>query len=144
VFADVDVPDFAGAPLSMSGVLLETVPPGHAGPLEALVPLVPVVPTSKREFTLRETASAFLRVYQGGAGALAPASVRISVQDGHDRIVYNNRIPLRADRFDPKTRHADVRFDLPLPAMEPGSHLMTFEARLGTHTAQRQVRFSFR
>jgi VWFA-related protein len=144
VFADVVVPDFAGAPLSLSGVLFETRPRGHAGPLEALVPVVPVIPTSKREFTLRELAGAFVRVYQGGDAALAPASIQITVQDGHDRLVYNNRLPLRVERFDATTRHADVHFDLPLRAMQPGSHLLTFEARLGTHTVQRQVRFVFR
>jgi len=144
VFADVEVPDFADAPLSLSGVLLETDPPGQAGPLEALRSIVPVVPTSKREFTLREKVSAFLRVYQGGNRALTPASIRIIVQDGHDRLVYNNRMPLGVAKFDEKTRHADVRFDLPLRAMQPGSHLLTFEARLGEHTARRQVRFFFR
>lgn len=144
VFADVEVPNFAEAPISLSGVLIETEPPGQAGPLEALASVVPVVPTSKREFTLRERATAFVRVYQGGSGALAPASIRITVQDGHDRLIHNNRQALAAGRFDAKTRHVDVRFDLPLRAMQPGSHLLTMEARLGAQTVRRQVRFFFR
>jgi hypothetical protein len=145
VFADVDVPDFANAPLSISGVLFETDPPGHAGPLSALEKIVPIVPTTRREFSVRETVIAFARVYQGGtAAALAPASVQVTVEDGHDRLVYNNRFALPVPRFDPATRHADVRFDLPLRAMQPGSHLLTFAARLGTHVARRQVRFMFR
>jgi hypothetical protein len=144
VFTDVVVPDFEDDRLSMSGVLFETNPPAQAGPLDALTSIVPIVPTARREFSVQEAVAAFLRVYQGGDHALEAATVQISVQDGHDRIVYNYRHPLPVSRFDAATRHADVRFELPLRAMVPGSHLLTFEARLGPHTVRRQVRFTFR
>ncbi len=50
VFADVDVPDFASAPLSLSGILLEATPSPAAAPKDALAAIVPIIPTAARVF----------------------------------------------------------------------------------------------
>ena len=143
LFADVEVPDFRKDPLSISGVLMETAG-GNAGPLDAFAGLTPVIPTSSRVFTRRDTPQAFVRIYQGGNGALARASIRVTLHDRADFMVFNNRFQLPVDRFDAATRSADFKFMLPTVAMSTGPHLLTFEAQLGTHTVQRQVKFTYR
>lgn len=65
VYADVDVPDFTKAPLSLSGVVLSSSAAPLAAPKDGLAKLLPVVPTTLREFRTGDTASVFLRVYQG-------------------------------------------------------------------------------
>jgi VWFA-related protein len=143
LFADVEVPDFKRDPLSVSGVLMETNG-GNAGPLDAFADLTKVIPTSSRVFTRRDSPQAFVRIYQGGDGALARASIRVTLRDRADELIFNNRFPLPADRFDAATRATDFKFMLPTVAMKAGAYLLTFEAELGTHTVQRQVKFTYR
>ena len=143
LFADVEVPDFRRDPLSVSGVLMEAAG-GNAGPLDAFAALTKVIPTSSRVFTRRDSPQAFVRIYQGGDGALARASVRVTLHDRADYLVFNNRFPLPADRFDAASRSADFKFMLPTVAMTTGPYLLTFEAQLGTATVQRQVKFIYR
>ena len=142
IFADLDVPDFAKDPLALSGVLMETTPGGNAGPLEALKDLVSVVPTTRREFTLADKRiRAFLRVYQGGSNAPAPVTVRVSLRNQAQELVYNYPHRLPAARF-AADREEDFVFDLPMNALRPGQYLLTFESVAGTARAQRQVRFT--
>jgi hypothetical protein len=142
IFADVEVPDFAKEPLSLSGVLMETTPGGNAGPLEALKDVATVVPTTRREFMLADKrVRAFLRVYQGGSNALAPVTLRVSVRNQAQELVYNYPHRLGPARF-AGDREEDFVFDLPMNALRPGPYLLTFEAIAGTARALRQVRFA--
>ena len=59
----------------------------------------PVIPTSSRVFTRRDTPQAFVRIYQGGDGALAPASIRVTLHDRADFMVFNNRFPAARRSF---------------------------------------------
>ena len=141
LYAELEVPDFWRDSVSLSGVLMETEI-GHAGPLDALKDVAPVVPTAKRTFTLRDKPQAFVRVYQGGREALANASIRVTLHDRRDEMIFNNRFPLQVRKFDAQTRAADFRFTIPFGALSGGPHLLTFEAQVGTHVAKRQVRFT--
>jgi hypothetical protein len=76
VYGDVEVPDFAKAPLSMSGVWLETAPGVLAVRSEGLSALIPFVPTSSRTFARSGRLNASFRVYQGGSDPLAPCRAR--------------------------------------------------------------------
>ena len=142
IFADLEVPEFAKDPVSLSGVLMETTPGGNAGPLGALKDLVAVVPTTRREFTLADKqVRAFLRVYQGGSSAPAPVTLRVSVRNQAQELVYNYPHRLAPARF-AGDREEEFVFDLPMNALRPGSYLLTFEAVAGTARALRQVRFA--
>ena len=144
VFATVEVPDFTKAGLSVSGVVLDARPPGQAGPLDTFKGLLPVVPTSRREFRPRDNVRAFLRVYQGGADPPVAATVRVTLRDRYDQVVYNYPHPLAARRFDPVTRAADFTFDLPMQSLESGPYLITFETTMGEQSVTRQVRIQVR
>ena len=140
LYAEIEVPDFWRDPVSLSGVLMET-DIGNAGPLDALKDVAPVVPTAKRTFTERDAPQAFVRVYQGGRDALAGASIRVTIHDRRDEMIFNNRFPLQVGKFDAKTRAADFRFRIPMQALSAGPQLLTFEARVGQSIATRRVRF---
>jgi VWFA-related protein len=144
LFADLEVPDFAKSPVSLSGIVMDAGSDANAGPLDALAAVMPVVPTSRRSFTGRDAPVAFVRVYQGGDSALTAVSMRVTVHDRANELTFNNRFPLPVARFDPKTRAADFRFNVPVGALRTGPYLITLEAVRGTDTARRQVRFTYR
>ena len=146
VFADVEVPDFAKTPLSMSGVLLAASPPSVSSPRDALSSLVPVFPTAGRDFGRAEHVSAFLRVYQGGDTERPPAAVdlAIRIRDEHDKVVVDEPRPLAADAFS-AARAVDLTYDLPLERLAAGQYLLTIEAKSGEkNIARRDVRFVVR
>ena len=60
VYTYADVPDFAKAPISLSGVILGLRPARPDGPFRDLCPLEP---TARREFASASHVTAFVRVY---------------------------------------------------------------------------------
>ena len=104
VYADVEIPDFAKAPLSVSGVLLQVTPPRPAvfGASDILAGL-PIAPTTERTFTAAHHVNAFLRVYQGASTRAVPVSLALRVLDATGATVYDQASTL-ATRCSP--RHA--------------------------------------
>lgn len=146
VYADVEVPDFAKAPVSLSGVLVTSRPSPPSAPREALSSLVPIQPTARRSFTTADQVSAFVRIYQGGnvRTPLRPVDFDLRVTDVQERVVFAQAEAVAPDRF-LSGRAADVRIDLPLARMRPGPHLLTIDVRAGDRaTARRQVQFEVR
>ena len=142
LYGEVEVPDFAKAPLSVSGVFVETLPGVAAAPPGAFGAYLPVVPTSVREFRQREQASVFLRIYQGGKAAVAPVTVVARVMDKNDKQIGEGKETLAPDRFYVGGRAADYVFGIPLSSLPPGPYLVTFDVTLGSETVRRSVQFS--
>jgi VWFA-related protein len=143
VYYDVDVPDFQDAALSLSGVAVSLTPPPAAAPLDALVSLMPIVPTSQREFAAGEAATAFFRVYQGGGGRLAPVTLTSYVTRMDDTVGDRVREVIDPERF-ADGRAAARTIALPLASLTPGAYLLTVEAAMGNRTVRRDVRFEIR
>ena len=142
VFADTTVPRFDKDRLSLSGVLLSAAPAPIAAPKDAFAKIVPVVPTTERDFTSADRASAFLRVYQRGKTP-APVDVAIRVVDQHGKDVATKTERVDADRF--VAGSADISCDLPLSTLSLGSYLLRITATLDPRTsAERDVRFTVR
>jgi hypothetical protein len=144
VFADVEVPDFAKALVSLSGVLFEATPSIADAPRDALVGIVPIVPTAERGFDRSAKANAFVRVYQGGTAALAPIALAIRIVDATGVARLDRHETIAASSFDAKTRSVDERVALPLATLPAGDLLLTVEVRLSQTAAERQVRFTVR
>jgi hypothetical protein len=142
VFADVDVPDFANAAVSLSGVLLESSPALTAAPPEALASLVPIIPTAERTFDPRDRVSAFLRVYEGGKTLPVPVTLTIHLVDLNGTVVMDREDAISAESVGATTRSADEHISLPIGQLKAGEYLLTIEAALGKTTARRDVRFS--
>jgi len=141
VYADVEVPDFAKAPLSMSGVWLEAAPGVLAVPREGLPSLIPFVPTSSRSFERSGRLSASFRVYQGGSEPLAPVALAVRITNDRNVVLANSTGSIGVERFEVASRVATHRFDLPLNVLEPGRYLLTFELTKGASVARRDVVF---
>jgi VWFA-related protein len=143
VYCDLDVPDFANAALSLSGVVLSVTPAVASGPKDALASIMPVVPTTLREFTSDDHLTAFVRAYQGGKDALVATRLDVRIVDGQDAKVFETTETLTADRF-AKERAAEYSLEVPIGTLKSGPHLLTIEAKAGGKTARRDVRFEVR
>jgi VWFA-related protein len=143
VYYDVDVPDFQDVPLSLSGVVLSLTPPPPMAPAEGLPALMPVMPTSLREFDATDNVRAFFRVYQGGGGRLSPVTLTSQITKIDDTVGDRVREVLGAERFG-EGRAAPHTVELPLTNLAPGSYMLTIEAAMGNRTAKRDVRFQIR
>jgi hypothetical protein len=128
VYYDVEVPDFSRLPVSLSGVVLDVEDGILSAPRDLLAALVPVVPTTQREFTAADRVTAFVRAYQGGRRPLVPVAIDVRVTDARDEDVVSRTTVLDPGAFG-AARAADYRFALPLEALPAGPYLLTVQAR---------------
>jgi VWFA-related protein len=140
VVAYVEVPDFARAPLVMSGLVLTTTgaaPPALLGDAR-LRGLLSADPTTRRRFARSETLTAFVEVYPEARlkvddvvtiATLAPA------RGGTARTVPTSRVGDESGRagYTVRLRLADV---------SPGEYVLTLEAKAGRRSALRQLPFT--
>lgn len=99
VYADVEVPDFMKAPLSLSGAVLNLTPSLASAPKDGLAAVLPFAPTAERAFLVSQKVLAFLRAYQSHDRARIPVQLAIRIVDAHDRAVVSETQTLGADRF---------------------------------------------
>jgi hypothetical protein len=140
---DVEVPDFSKGEVSLSGVVLSVTPNAISEPKGALQAVIPVVPTTRRDFSAVDRVTAFLRVYQGkprGKTKAEPAALTARIQDANDRTVFHATETLGPDRLS-AARAADYRVDLPIDRLPPGPYLLSIEAAAGRTSLRRDVRF---
>lgn len=140
VFADIDVPDFSKTALSFSGIVLHAQPGLPAAPADRLAGVLPLVPTTQRDFSNLQQVTAFLRVYQGGAAAIVPVSLRAQILDSQSRIVYDASQILDRTRF-ATNRTAETRLDLQIDQLAPGAYLLVLQGTEGSGSARADVRF---
>ena len=140
VYFDVDVPDFAGEPISMSGLLVTATPSPVCAPKELFKTVVPVLPTTRRAFSPTHSVSLFARVYQGGKAKIAAVTAHLTVRDSKDAVVLDKQLPLPANQFG-ATRAADLKIDVPTADLPAGAYVITVEVPLGSTTVRRDSRF---
>jgi VWFA-related protein len=140
VFHEITVPDFAGAQVSLSDIVLSTVPELHSAPRGALAGLLPVVPTSNREFPRDIRVSAFGRVYQKDGETPSAASLTATVVNASGAEVAKFDLTLGPERF--KGGGAEYTVNIPVSALAPGHYLLTVGAAAGGATDIRHVRFT--
>jgi hypothetical protein len=107
---------------------------------DRLADVLPIVPTAGRSFTPSARVTAFLRVYQGGKGAVLPVQIRVRIVDASSRNVVDDASTLEPARFQ-SGRFADYSLDLPLSRLGAGDYLLTVEATAQKNSARRDVRF---
>lgn len=140
LYSDVDVPDFHKAALSMTGIVLSAREGPAAAPRDALRALLPVVPTTRRDFTARDWVTAFSRVYQGGKAALAPVTLQVQLRGDTGAVIFERQQEIPAAQFT-STRSADVLLDVPTAQLVPGEYLLTLETASGREPVRRNSRF---
>ena len=141
VYASVTVPDFAKTPLALSGVQMVRGDGGtNAAATDLSLPW-PAAVTTSRAFRQEDTMSAVVRVSQIGARRPDVATVATIIQDRDGAEISRETRELPAELF-ATTRIVEHRAPLPLPRLQPGEYLLTFEARSGTQVEQSRVRFT--
>jgi VWFA-related protein len=127
VYADIDVPDFTRAPLSLSSIVLGAkAAPGEAR-TDALASIVPILPTSARDFAPGDRVGAFLRVFQGGAAPVVPVAMNVQVLDSTSTKIADATETIPAAAF-AELRTAPFQFDLPLEKLRHGPQLVSVTA----------------
>jgi VWFA-related protein len=137
VFLDVDVPNFQSAPLALSGLVIHADPAWTAvGSRRAVLSILPLVPTTRRDFSAADRVTAFVRVYRSGRDLSVPVTLTTTVLDGNGAQVGE------AVQTVGPVRTTDISIDLGRFALGPGPHLLTVEARAGRDEARRQMTFT--
>src|SRR6185503_12016398 len=138
----VTVPAFAAAPLSLSNIVISTTAGTLTAPKGFLSPLLPVVPTTRREFARSDRLVGFFRVYQGTGrqDPLAPVRVQSTIVDGRGMTVASEMKMLEASSFE-TGRAADYYVAVPLATLAAGDYLLKVETTMGTRVAGRAIRF---
>jgi VWFA-related protein len=135
VYADVDVPDFRNAAFSVSGLVLGTEPSGPR--TDGLEALLPIVPTTARDFAPVEHVFVFLRAFQGGSEPPVPVTLAIQVLDNHDKTKFESKETIGPDKFG-GDRSAPFQFELPLSKLDHGPHLLSIRADMPGGTSIRR------
>lgn len=141
VYTYADIPDFATAPISLSGVVFGLRPSKPDGPFRDLFP---VEPTPRREFAANNHVTAFVRVYQSERDDSLPVTLSRRIVDGSNRTVHEFSDTV-FEKGKQGSHSADYQFELPLASLAPGQYLLTIEAtRNRKQTVRRDVVFSIR
>jgi VWFA-related protein len=138
VFLNVDVPDFNRERLSMSGIALDVRPDSPAINLPALEAVFPFVPSTRRAFRSADQVEAAVRVYANRPEG--PASVVCRIKDSAEAPVSS------VERVAAATEAASaagslIRCPLAIASLAAGHYLLEIEARAGTRTVTRTVKF---
>ena len=133
VFSDVTVPNFDDAPLSLSGLSVETVE--RSGAVGA------AKPTTRRAFRRGEVVRGVLQIYQGTqrTDALAPVVMRVRILDAKGTALRDQSLPFPESSF--ANRRTDCVITLPLATLAPGEYLLKLDASANRHTSGRALRF---
>lgn len=139
-YTDIDVPNYAGSAVALSGLWFEADRPGISVPETALAEVANVQPTARRRFGRGERVSATLRVTQGLSRALVPGYMTVAITDTEDRRVFQQESRLLTEQFG-ANRSMDATIDLPIDRLAPGEYLLAVDVRHGTVRARRDARF---
>jgi VWFA-related protein len=132
VFADVTVPRFHAAPLSLSDIAVEIAGTSSTAPR----------PTTRRAFRRGDRVRAAVQIYQGTERAepVAPVSMRVRILNASGAAVRDQSLTFAVDVFE--RRRADAVITLPLANLPAGDYLLKLDASADGRDATRALRFA--
>jgi len=128
--------------LSLSNIVIGATAGTLTAPKDFLSPLLPVVPTTRREFARGDRLVGFFRIYQGTGrqDPLSAVKVQSTIVDGRGSVVATETKMLDAGSF-VTGRSADYYVAVPLSTLAAGDYLLKVETTMGTRVAGRAIRF---
>jgi VWFA-related protein len=145
VYCDIDVPDYTKPRLSLSGIILSMNPGAVTAPKDALSSLIPVVPTTLREFDRRGTLTAFARIYQGAGRAPSAVTATMRVVDSVGRSILESTEEIGPSRLvSGPPFGVDWKMAVQIDRLREGRYLLIVEAKAGADAVRREVRFTAR
>lgn len=144
VYADLEVPDVARSPLSLSGIVLGTPRTADAASDTALAGLTPLVPTTARDFAPGDALDMFLRVFQGGSAPPSGVTLTTEIFDAGNASRFSETTTLSPEDF-ATARSAGTQVALPLDRLTAGPYLLSTTASLPNgRKARRDLIFRIR
>jgi hypothetical protein len=142
VYGYVEVPDFGRAPLAVSGWAIAATPGSVHAPAGVLEPLMPIVPTSRRTFSARDSVQGWLRIYQRPGTTPRPLTIDVTVLDSSGATRMTDRRAFPADSF---AGGAGVDYLCPVPlTYGPGEYLLDAAITMGGESERRSIRYIVR
>jgi VWFA-related protein len=135
VYLTVDVPDFAGAPLAVSGLAVGFADGPHVATASSDAPEsnlgLPFVPSLERTFARTDTLRAYAEVTRPNLTVPVKATALITDASGRPFVSSGQQIGAN------QPGHVDAT--LSLAAVPPGTYTLRISATDGHHTASREV-----
>jgi VWFA-related protein len=135
VYLTVDVPDFAGAPLAVSGLAVGYADGPHVATASSETPQsdlgLPFVPSLDRTFARTDTLRTYAEVTR--TNLTSPVKATVSIADANGRPVVSSTQQIGANQ----PGHVDAT--LSLAALPPGTYTLSVSATDGHHSASREV-----
>ena len=126
VIVDIDVPDLSRGGAALSAIVLGNAP--TASRSDPLAALLPIVPTTARDFAPGDQVRALVKLFPGDAEPTVPVEMDVRIVDANDQVVVEmppSSVPLEAFSVD---RSAEYALDLPLSKLKAGLHLLSITA----------------
>jgi hypothetical protein len=141
VFQDMTVPDFDTLPLAMSDLVVSRGRLSVDASDVTLQGLIAAGLTSSREFIKSERLFAFARVYQRGRRDAEPVTVKTRLISDQNQTVVDDLRVLTGTRFQDQ-RSVGLVVPIPLADLASGRYLLTLEANVANHRAERHLLFT--
>ena len=128
--------------MTLSNIVAVATAGTLTAPKAFLAPVLPIIPTARREFARGDRFAAFFRIYQGTArrDPLAAVQLQSTIVNASGAVVATETRTLDAAQFATE-RTADYYVTIPPATLAPGDYLLNVEAKMGTRVAGRAMRF---
>lgn len=140
VYADITVPNYPKEAFSLSHVVVSSSA-ARVAPAGVVDGVLPLLPTTRREFWRGERVQTLARVYQGGKDALAPASLHVLIVNAANETVFERKENIQPAAFN-SSRAFDYVLRLPTDTLAPGEYALRIDvAGSRRDSGRRGVRF---
>jgi VWFA-related protein len=148
VLYDLEVPDFAKAPFSVSGIALTSMAAAQtptAHPDEQMRGVLPASPSALRSFPQNDEVALFTEVYDNEAKTAHKVDITTTVTTDDGKVMFKTEDQRDSADLGGKTGGYGYSTRIPMKDLPPGLYVLKVSAksRLGNSAAvERQVRFS--
>ena len=145
---DLDVPDFAKAPFSISGVALTSITASQlptAHPDEQTRGVLPAPPAATRSFPQNDEVAVFAEVYDNSGNTPHKVDITTTVTTDEGKVMFKTEEQRDSADLGGKSGGYGYSTKIPMKDLAPGLYVLNVAAksRLGNGpAAERQVRFS--
>jgi VWFA-related protein len=147
VIQDLEVPDFAKLPFSMSGIALTSMASSTAvtvQPDQQLRDVLPAPPGALRTFAQNDEIALFAEVYDNAGNIPHGVDITTSITSDEGTVVYKAEEQRSSTELQGRSGGYGYTARIPLTDLAPGPYVLTVEARSrlsGNPTTTRHIRF---
>jgi VWFA-related protein len=132
VLYDVEVPDFAKEPTSISGLALTSMASSAvptARPKDPLAKLLPGPLSTQRDFTQNDEIALFAEVYETGGGPAHKVDINLTMKEEGGRTVFQSREERDSTELAGSSGGYGFATRIPLRDVAPGLYVLRLEAQ---------------